>query len=52
MKWKTYLLMEMNRLWEITDRGSVMVFLSFSPSPYGLIISPSTYGYNVTQLLI
>ena len=29
---------------------SVMVFLSFSPSPYGLTISPSIYGYNITWL--
>ena len=29
---------------------SVMVFLSLLPSPYGLIISPSTYGYHVTWL--
>ena len=28
--------------------GSVTVFLSFLSSPYGPIISPSTYGYNVT----
>ena len=27
----------------------VIVFLSFLSSPYGLIISPSMYGYNVTQ---
>ena len=30
--------------------GNVMVFFSFLPSPYGLIISPSTYGYHVTWL--
>ena len=30
------------------EGGSVMVFLSFLLSPYGLTISPSTYGYNVT----
>ena len=29
--------------------GSVMVFLSFLSSPYGLTISPSMYGYNITQ---
>ena len=28
----------------------VTVFLSLLPSPYGLIISPSTYGYHVTRL--
>ena len=28
--------------------GSVMAFLSFLSSPYGLTISPSTYGYNIT----
>ena len=28
--------------------GSIMVFLSFLLSPYGLTISPSTYGYNIT----
>ena len=27
--------------------GSVMIFLSFLSSPYRLIISSSTYGYNV-----
>ena len=31
------------------EGGSVMVFLSFLPSPYGLTISPSTYGYNITR---
>ena len=30
------------------EGGSITVFLSFLPSPYGLTISPSTYGYNVT----
>ena len=30
--------------------GSVTVFLSFLSSSYRLTISPSTYGYNVTQL--
>ena len=30
--------------------GNVTVFLSFLPSLYGLIISPSTYGYHVTRL--
>ena len=30
--------------------GSVMVFLSFLSSPYGLTISPSIYGYNITWL--
>ena len=30
------------------EGDSVMVFLSFLSSPYGLIISPSMYGYNVT----
>ena len=30
--------------------GNVMVFLSLLPSPYRLIISPSTYGYHVTWL--
>ena len=29
---------------------SVTVFFSLLPSPYGLIISPSTYGYHVTWL--
>ena len=29
---------------------TVMVFLSFLPSSYRLIISPSTYGYHVTRL--
>ena len=28
--------------------GSIMVFLSFLSSPYGLTISSSMYGYNVT----
>ena len=28
--------------------GSITVFLSFLPSPYGLTISPSTYGHNIT----
>ena len=28
--------------------SSIMVFLSFLSSPYGLTISPSMYGYNVT----
>ena len=32
------------------EGGNVMVFLSLLPSPYRLIISPSTYGYHVTQL--
>ena len=32
------------------EGGNVTVFLSLFPSPYGLIISPSTYGYHVTQL--
>ena len=32
------------------EGGNVMVFLSLLPSPYGLIISPSIYGYHVTQL--
>ena len=27
---------------------NVTVFLSFLSSSYGLTISPSTYGYNVT----
>ena len=31
------------------EGGSVMVFLSFLSSPYGLTISPSMYGYNITQ---
>ena len=31
------------------EGDSVMVFLSFLPSPYGLTISSSTYGYNITQ---
>ena len=30
--------------------GNVTVFLCLLPSPYGLIISPSTYGYHVTRL--
>ena len=30
--------------------GSVTVFPSLLSFPYGLIISPSTYGYNITQL--
>ena len=34
------------------EGGNVMVFLSLLPSPYGLIISPSTYGYHVTRLLM
>ena len=32
------------------EGGSVMVFLSFLSSSYGLTISPSTYGYNIIQL--
>ena len=32
------------------EGGNVTVFLSFLPSPYGLIILPSTYGYHVTWL--
>ena len=32
------------------EGGNVMIFLSLFPSLYGLIISPSTYGYHVTQL--
>ena len=32
------------------EGGSVTVFLSFLSSSYKLTISPSTYGYNVTQL--
>ena len=32
------------------EGGNVMVFLSFLPSPYGLTISPSTYGHHVTRL--
>ena len=31
------------------EGDSVMVFLSFLSSPYGLTISPSIYGYNITQ---
>ena len=31
------------------EGGSVTVFLSFLSSSYGLTISSSTYGYNVTQ---
>ena len=31
------------------EGGNVMVFLSFLSSPYGLTISTSTYGYNITQ---
>ena len=31
------------------EGGSVTVFLSFLSSPYGLTISPSMYGYNITQ---
>ena len=30
------------------EGGSVTVFLSFLSSPYELIISPSTYGHNIT----
>ena len=30
-------------------RRTVTVFLSFLSSPYGLTISTSTYGYNITQ---
>ena len=30
------------------EGGNVMVFLSFLPSPYGLIILPSIYGYHIT----
>ena len=30
------------------EGGSVMVFLSFLSSPYGLTISSSMYGYNIT----
>ena len=32
------------------EGGSVMVFLSLLPLPYGLTISSSTYGHNVTWL--
>ena len=31
------------------EGGSIMGFLSFLSSPYRLTISPSMYGYNVTQ---
>ena len=31
------------------EGGSVMVFLPFLSSPYGLTISPSMYGYNIIQ---
>ena len=34
------------------EGGSVTVFLSFLPSPYGLTISPSTYEYNITWSLM
>ena len=30
------------------EGNSVTVFLSFLSSPYGLTISPSMYGYNIT----
>ena len=30
------------------EGGSVTVFLSFLPSPYGLAISSSAYEHNVT----
>ena len=29
--------------------GAVTVFLAFLSSSYGLTISPSMYGYNITQ---
>ena len=32
------------------EGGNVTVFLSFLSSPYGLTISTSTYGYNITWL--
>ena len=32
------------------EGDNIMVFLSFLPSLYRLIISPSTYGYHVTRL--
>ena len=32
------------------EQSTVTVFLSLLPSPYRLIISPSTYGYHVTRL--
>ena len=32
------------------EGGNVMVFLFLLPFPYGLIISPSIYGYHVTWL--
>ena len=30
--------------------GSVTISPPFLSFPYGLIVSPSTYGYNITQL--
>ena len=51
---KTFSLAEHN--YDIYDREllaiilAITVFLSLLPSPYGLIISPSTYGHHVTQL--
>ena len=32
------------------EGGSITVFLSFLSSSYGLTISPSMYGYNITWL--
>ena len=31
------------------EGGSITAFLSFLSSSYGLTISPSTYGYNITR---
>ena len=34
------------------EGGSIMVFLSLLPLPYGFTISSSTYGHKITRLLM
>ena len=47
---KTRDMLETELVTQGNEGGSVMVFLSLLPLPYGLTISSSTYGHNVTWL--
>ena len=50
MSLRTRGMLETELVTQDNKRGSIMVFLSLLPLPYGLTVSPFTYGHNVTQL--
>ena len=50
MSLRTRDMLETELVTQGNEGGSVTIFPYFLSFPYGLIISPSTYGHNITQI--